>query len=736
MKALLYASVDLNLIDGSSIWLASLAETLSLEPSLNVDVLARTDVKRDIIVQSLLKRPNVEIINFWNAQDAGRLRKKLKSLQIGRRLDSKTAGKLIKGLDQRNHYDVLIIRDDDAAIRVLENPRLRARTWVYVCDPKRYPSGQESSLAGIVQRGGHILCQTQLAKDEILKRAPGLDPSIISLLPPMIPDFAIPQDKKPDPRSPRLGYSGKFSPHYFILEMISAFGNIRQRFPQAEFHVLGDKFHNAPAVDGFERTVREALTGTQGVVWHGGVSRQRAIEILSGVDVACSWRHDVFNDSVEQSTKIIEYASLGLPTLMNRNPVQEEFVGSEYPCFVESQQDFVDTFARLIGEPDRYRDLSKDLLERASRFTYSRALQRLYPKIEKLKDGAVPVNGRSRRPTGKRRLLFAGHLLNFAQPLIEHFRSHPEYEVKVDQWVGHSKHREADSLALLSNADIIFCEWCLGNAVWYSQKKRPDQRLVIRLHHQEMKLQYVNQLNWRNVDALVAICPHHFDELRARFPEQADKIRLVYNLFDTHRFVQPKLEGAEFNLGFIGIVPRRKCPHLAFEILGGLKAADKRFSLYYLGKQPHEYSWMRTRFGEMKYYQAFRESINASDFQNSVMFDGFTSDVPGWFSKIGFQLSTSEHEGSHQAVAEAMAAGTIPIIHDWKGASRLYPAELVYSTVDEAVELILSLKKPGVYSERADACKRYARASFDCRVVVPQVESLFVREAEFIDATC
>jgi len=34
------------------------------------------------------------------------------------------------------------------------------------------------------------------------------------------------------------------------------------------------------------------------------------------------------------------------------------------------------------------------------------------------------------------------------------------------------------SRQLLDKADVIVCEWCVGNAVWYSKEKRPDQKKI------------------------------------------------------------------------------------------------------------------------------------------------------------------------------------------------------------------------------------------------------------------
>ena len=70
--------------------------------------------------------------------------------------------------------------------------------------------------------------------------------------------------------------------------------------------------------------------------------------------------------------------------------------------------------------------------------------------------------------------------------------------------------------------------------------------------------------------------------------------------------------------------------------------------------------------------------IDAAPHSNAVIFDRHGDDMAIWYSKVGFILSTSDHEGSHQAIAEGMAAGCIPIIRNWNGATPLYPPQFVF----------------------------------------------------------
>ena len=93
------------------------------------------------------------------------------------------------------------------------------------------------------------------------------------------------------------------------------------------------------------------------------------------------------------------------------------------------------------------------------------------------------------------KILFAGHDLKFVDEIIQRFESLDSVEVKVDLWKGHTGHDALESAKLLKWADVILCEWCLGNAVWYSNHKKRKQKLYIGLHRQEIVTTFLEEVN-------------------------------------------------------------------------------------------------------------------------------------------------------------------------------------------------------------------------------------------------
>lgn len=325
------------------------------------------------------------------------------------------------------------------------------------------------------------------------------------------------------------------------------------------------------------------------------------------------------------------------------------------------------------------------------------------------------------------RILFAGHLLHFLHPFLEYLRARSGYSVSIDHWEGHSGHDEATSRMLVEAAEVVFCEWCLGNAVWYSRRKVEDQRLVVRLHRQEFygraRRRYLSSVDWGAVDAAIVIAPI-YKELLARLTGlKPARIHFVPNLFETGRFDRRKATGALHRLGLVKY-GRRKRPDLALEILEELVRRDSRFSLRLVGKRPEEVPWIWDRPEEREPVLSFLASVERSPCRASVVFDPYTGDMPRWFSGIGFVLSTSDNEGSHQAVAEGMASGCVPVIRNWPGADRLYPRRFIFSTTDEAVQLVLNAAVPEQFSRLSQRSREWARARFDTHAVGPRLLSL------------
>ncbi|TBT83385.1 glycosyltransferase [Propioniciclava sinopodophylli] len=311
-------------------------------------------------------------------------------------------------------------------------------------------------------------------------------------------------------------------------------------------------------------------------------------------------------------------------------------------------------------------------------------------------EGGLPASA----VEGPRRILVAGHDLKFARGLIAELEAQG-HTVLIDQWRGHNQHDEEASHALLAQADVVFCEWGLGNLVWYSRHVADHQRLVVRVHAQEITLPYLALANHQAVDQYIFV-----GELMRRAAVTSHgvpqhKARVVPNPVDVEALTRPKEPGAERNIGFVGIVPRAKRFDLALDVLDGLLKHDKRYRLFVKGKLPSDYPWMSDRPDEMAWYdsQFARVDQMLAAEPGCIVFDGFGDNMAEWYSKIGVALSVSDHESFHLTLADGAVSGALPASLAWPGSDLVYPAEWLSPTVDSMVRRILTTRRtPHAYA--------------------------------------
>ena len=317
-------------------------------------------------------------------------------------------------------------------------------------------------------------------------------------------------------------------------------------------------------------------------------------------------------------------------------------------------------------------------------------------------------------------VLVAGHDLKFTGSIREYLQTQNGFEIQVDEWPGHQAHDVASSEEKLAWADVIWAEWCLGNAVWYVKHLQPRQRLLIRLHLQELRTPYPEQVDSNRVSQFVFNSPYILGETQARYGVPTEKMRVIPNAIEFQSFNKPKVYGAEFNLGLLGMCPWRKRPDLAFEILERLRRVDNRYTLYVKGQLPIGYEWLWKREEERRAYLSFFAHINHSPSRNAVAFDPWGDDVPVWFQKVGVILSTSDFEGSHYAVGEGMASGAATIIFGWQGAQEQYPTAIIVQSVEEAVERILELRQREHRLSLMETGKRFIQEHMDLPIIGKQ----------------
>ncbi|MES3675211.1 hypothetical protein QC589_04580 [Halomonas elongata] len=688
-RVLICGNPDLNYIDGSSIWSETIARATAATGIAQVEFLSRSTPLRDELYSPLKSTKNLTIIDgsdrkYWSGKGFSRITPAM-------------MGDLAIRLDRANPYDVIIVRGLDIATKIQEVPATLSKCWMYLTDiPQRledYSTDQRHAFQRIAHGCHRLLCQTQGFKVLWQSLVPDLDASKVRLYTPVIPDLtkALPSLAE---RPLRAIYAGKFKGDWMTLEMAEQWPVIHAQLPSSELVVIGDKIHDEPDIPTYQQRMRKALESTSGLRWLGALSRDAVQQQLQQARVGLSWRDENMNDTLEYSTKILEYGGAGCAVILNRNPLHEQLLGQDYPLFANSPEDFTFQLARALGEPAVVQQAADTLQKLAQCHTFSTRVGEIRQWLEETPKAPATKS--------KTRVLVAGHDLKFFTLLKKKLEASGQFEFLIDQWQGHNQHDEAQSRALLEKADVIFCEWCLGNLKWYSHHKKPQQRLVARFHAQEVRVPYMGEAKWDNIDHVSFVSEHIRRSALTVFEGfPFDKTSVIPNYLDDTKFTFKKKTGeAPFTLGMVGVAPKSKRLDRAIDLLESLLEEDDRYCLRVKGKHPLDYSWLLNRDDEKAYYRKLFERINCTPkLRYKVIFDPPGDDVNDWFTMVGFILSPSDHESFHMAIGEGMLTGATPIIWNWEGAAEIWGQEFLVSDIVDAKNKVLN--KSGVRCEDA-----------------------------------
>lgn len=370
-----YGDVNLNILDGSAVWAASVVETLAGAPGVRVVLQLKTRVQRTLVLARLLDLgPQVRIVE--------------PPLRGAESLTPAQAVAEIVALDVLTPLRGIVLRGLQVCAEAARLASLHGRIWAYLTDiPQRaedLDATTRDTIAGIVAHSEFVLCQTPQMEAFLL----GLFPAArgrTRILPPMIPPTGR-AASVPAPRPFRLAYAGKFAPRWGIEAMFDAFAALHAVQPEAELHVFGDKIHQSSAEHpAFRETVQQRLESDPGVRWHGAVDRLDLLREIGGMHACWAFRDPAFErDCLELSTKVLEYAALQVPVVLARSAVNESVFGSDYPLFADSAAQAAALLQRLAEDAALRENVARCLARVADRYTFPAvraALQR---------DGVLP----------------------------------------------------------------------------------------------------------------------------------------------------------------------------------------------------------------------------------------------------------------------------------------------------------------------------------------------------------
>lgn len=323
----------------------------------------------------------------------------------------------------------------------------------------------------------------------------------------------------------------------------------------------------------------------------------------------------------------------------------------------------------------------------------------------------------------KPHLLIAGYDLKFTKDIARALSD--KYNIKFDEWQGHNKHSEKKSKELLAWADIIWCEWMLGNAVWYSNHKKSHQTLFIRLHRFEITRDFYKSVNHTNVDFYTMVGHYFYEKFIEVMSLDRDKCYLIPNAIDFDGYKSEKNKGFNKNIALVGSLPKRKGLDKAITVLKNL---PEDFQLFIFGKKYLEVPWILADKNEFEYYEQTEEMIENYNLSSGVHYLGWV-DTKEALKNIGYVLSVSDDEeypeSFHLAPLEGLASGALCCCLNWRGIEYVYPNELIMNSTKEISDFIIKTSTDEVlYQKMVDRNYKKCNQLYDLKIVGEKFDKL------------
>ena len=264
---------------------------------------------------------------------------------------------------------------------------------------------------------------------------------------------------------------------------------------------------------------------------------------------------------------------------------------------------------------------------------------------------------------------------NFLKDIVEAFSL--AYDVKLVV-----TDKDEEIAEAIKWADIVWLEWANELAI-FATNNVPEiakKKVICRLHSYEIFNSFPEQIDWNNVDNLVFVSEHIrriFHELHPDVKIDPTKELIVQNGVNLDRF-KFSIHEPGYNLAVVAHINYKKDPTMWIQIMTRLAERDKRYKLHVAG------DFQDSRYGV--YFDHIKREMNI---ENNLILHGWVENVDEFLKDKNYVISTSIHEGHPYNILESMARGIKPIIHNYAGAKEQWPKELIYNTIDEAVEKII-----------------------------------------------
>lgn len=231
---------------------------------------------------------------------------------------------------------------------------------------------------------------------------------------------------------------------------------------------------------------------------------------------------------------------------------------------------------------------------------------------------------------------------------------------------------------LLNSVDLAWFEWC-DNLVIEASGLPKSCPIICRLHSYEAFTEMPSQVNWKNVDHLIFVNKSVMELVGEPSASTVPKT-VIHNGVDIDRFTIPENKTYGKKIASVGYINYKKNPPLLLYCFKKIYEYDQEFTFHIAGLHQDP---------RIKLY--FDNFLKESPLP--IEFCGWVKNMPEWYQDKDYVISTSLFESFHYSIAEGMASGLMPLIHNWYGAKHLYPEEHLFADPDACLELVKEFEK-------------------------------------------
>ncbi len=272
--------------------------------------------------------------------------------------------------------------------------------------------------------------------------------------------------------------------------------------------------------------------------------------------------------------------------------------------------------------------------------------------------------------------------------------------------------------------DVAWFDWCDQLLIQVTNHLPKCCPIICRLHSYEAFTDMPAQIDWSKVDAIVFVNDSVQTLMEKRIPKSV-KRHVVYNAVDVKKFAVPAKKKYGKRIASVGYINYKKNPQLLLYCFKAIHDWDPEFELHIAGEQqdPRLELYMRDM---------------ARKLGIEIQYHGWIDDMPAFYRGMDFVISTSLFESFHLSIAEGMASGVLPLVHDWFGADNVYPESCRFLTAADCLKLVQKMMNQD-RAELAQEYRSHIEANFglerQVREVSDVIEQVSATPEKIVDKT-